>query len=93
MLDSYGLTGPYPDVADLETAVRVAPDGTRLLFLLNHRAEPVEVAACDSGIDLLTGARTSLGQPITLDAYGVVVLRPLSAVAAGEVYPVEPLVL
>jgi len=74
VLDSHDLTGPYPDVADLETAVRVAPDGTRLLFLLNHRPEPVEVEARASGIDLLSGDRISHGQPIRLDAYGVVIL-------------------
>jgi beta-galactosidase len=74
VLDSHDLTGPYPDVADLETAVRVAPDGTRLLFLLNHRPEPVEVEARASGIDLLSGDRISHGQPIRLDAYGVAIL-------------------
>jgi beta-galactosidase len=75
VLDGHGLSGPYPDVPDLETAVRVAPDGTRLLFLLNHRAEPVEVAACTGGVDLLTGERIERGQPVTLDRYGVMLLR------------------
>jgi beta-galactosidase len=75
VLDRHGLTGPYPDVADLETAARIAPDGTRLLFLLNHRAEPVQVPACVTGTDLLTGASVECGQTITLDPYGVLVLR------------------
>jgi beta-galactosidase len=62
-------------VQDLETAVRVAPDGTRLLFLLNHRQEPVEVTACGTGTDLITGDRVLGGQPLRLAAHGVVVLR------------------
>ena len=75
VLDRHDLYGPYPDVPDLETTVRVAPDGTRLLFLLNHGAEPVEVTARTSGVDLLTGNRVEAGQPLTIDAAGVVVLR------------------
>lgn len=45
-----------------------------LLFLLNHRAEPVEVTARTGGVDLLTGDRTTIGAPLRLPAYGVVVL-------------------
>ncbi|MGQ5261141.1 beta-galactosidase [Micromonospora sp. ZYX-F-536] len=75
VLARHDLLGPYPDVPDLESAVRVAPDGTRLLFLLNHRAEPVEVTASTGGVDLLGGDRTETGQPLRLPAYGVVVLR------------------
>lgn len=45
VLDTHGITGRYPELPGLETAARVAPDGTRLLFLLNHAAEPVEVPA------------------------------------------------
>ena len=75
VLTRHELVGPYPDVDDLETAVRVAPDGTRLLFLLNHRAEAVEVAAHVGGVDLLSGDRIESGQPIRLDPRGVLVLR------------------
>jgi beta-galactosidase len=75
VLAGHDLAGHYPDVADLETAVRVAPDGTRLLFLLNHRAEPVEVPAPGDGVDLLSGDRVAQGEQIRLDAYGVMVLR------------------
>lgn len=75
VLDRHGLTGPYPDVPDLETAVRVTPDGTRLRFLLHHGTDPVEVPAPAGGEDLLTGARFQPGQAIRLDRYGVVVLR------------------
>ncbi len=42
VLDRHDLVGPYADLADVETAVRVAPDGTRLRFVLNHRADTVE---------------------------------------------------
>ncbi|WP_444947334.1 beta-galactosidase [Micromonospora ureilytica] len=75
VLDRHDLLGPYPDVPDLESAVRVAPDGSRLLFLLNHRAEPVEVTARIGGVDLLTGDRTAAGGALWLPAYGVVVLE------------------
>lgn len=75
VLERHGLTGPYPDVPDLETAVRVTSDGTRLRFLLHHGTEPVEVPALAGGEDLLTGARFGPGQAIRLDQYGVVVLR------------------
>ncbi|MFG1866879.1 beta-galactosidase [Micromonospora arborensis] len=75
VLARHDVLGPYPDVPDLESAVRVAPDGSRLLFLLNHRAEPVEVTARTSGVDLLTGDQTVAGASLRLPAYGVVVLR------------------
>jgi beta-galactosidase len=75
VLDMQGIAGRYPDLPDLETAARVAPDGTRLLFLLNHAAEPVEVPAGTGGLDLLTGERMEPGRPFGLDAYGVRVLR------------------
>jgi beta-galactosidase len=75
VLDRHGLSGPYPDVRDLESAIRVAPDGTRLLFLLNHGAERVDVAASTSGVDLLSGDRIEQGQSIKLDPRGVLVLR------------------
>ncbi|MEV4762248.1 beta-galactosidase [Micromonospora chokoriensis] len=75
VLARHDVLGPYPDVADLESAVRVAPDGSRLLFLLNHRADPVEVTARRGGVDLLTGDRTVTGSTVRLPAYGVVVLK------------------
>ncbi|SHM34721.1 beta-galactosidase [Actinacidiphila paucisporea] len=75
VLDTHGIAGRYPGLPGLETAARVAPDGTRLLFLLNHAAEPVEVPAEAGGLDLLTGERIEPGRPFGLDAYGVRVLR------------------
>lgn len=75
VLARHGLAGRCPDVPDLETAARVTPDGTRLLFLLNHRAEPVEAAAPAAGVDLLTGDRLDCGGRLRLDPYGVAVLR------------------
>jgi beta-galactosidase len=75
ILDRHGLRGPYPDVAGLETARRVAPDGRCLLFLLNHGSEPLQVIAGEDAVDLLTGVRLERGQPIHLDPYGVAVLQ------------------
>ena len=48
---------------------------TRLLFLLNHGAEPVRAVAHTGGVDLLSGDRVERGEPITLDPNGVMVLR------------------
>jgi len=75
ILDRHGLLGPYAHVPDVESAVRVAPDGTRIRFLLNHGEEPVELPACAAGVDLLTGERVTAGAPLRLDRYGVLVLR------------------
>jgi beta-galactosidase len=75
VLDRHDLRGPYPDVPGLETARRVTPDGRRLLFLLNHGSEPVEVTAREDAVDLLAGVRVTRGQPIVLDPYGVAVLQ------------------
>ncbi len=75
VLDRHGLAGPYADVPDLETATRVTPDGTRVLFLLNHRADPVEVPACVDGVELLCGDRVTEGTPISLPARGVMLVR------------------
>ncbi|ROT29874.1 beta-galactosidase [Micromonospora sp. HM5-17] len=75
VLARHDLLGPYPDVPELETTLRVAPDGTRLRFLLNHSAEPVEVAAIWAGTDLVTGETVTPGQPLRLAGYGVLVLR------------------
>ncbi|MEO3925138.1 beta-galactosidase [Micromonosporaceae bacterium B7E4] len=81
VLERHDLVGPYADVPGLESTVRVGPDGTRLRFLLNHGAEPVETAAHTAGTDLLGGGRIEPGQPIRLDPSGVLVLRedPVSA--------------
>ncbi|MDG4832780.1 beta-galactosidase [Solwaraspora sp. WMMD1047] len=75
VLERHQLLGPYPDVPDLETAVRVGPDGDRLHFLLNHRDEAVEVAASVDGLDLLTGDRIEAGRRLCLDPYAVLVIR------------------
>ena len=75
VLSRHDLLGLYADIDDLETAVRVTPDGTRLLFLLNHGAEPLDMPARTGGVDLLTGKRIDEGQPLVLDPCGVIVLR------------------
>jgi len=75
VLDRHGLTGPYPEVSDVECAHRVAPDGTRLQFLLNHRDSAVDVTSAVTGVDLLTGDRVAHGAPLRLDPQGVRILR------------------
>ncbi|MER5458752.1 beta-galactosidase [Micromonospora sp. NPDC002389] len=75
ILARHELFGPYPDVPELESAARIAPDGARLLFLLNHRAEQVEVTARADAVDLLTGDRIEAGGSLRLPERGVVVLR------------------
>ncbi|MEU0025898.1 beta-galactosidase [Streptomyces sp. NPDC006335] len=75
VLSRHDLVGPYAHHEGLETATRVAPDGTRLLFLLNHTDHTAEVKAHTTATDLLTGERTEAGSPFTLDPRGVAVLR------------------
>ena len=75
VLAQHDVEARYPDVPDLESAVRVTPDGARVLFLLNHRDEPVEVTAKRGGIDLLTETRVERGAPLRLEPRGVKVLR------------------
>jgi beta-galactosidase len=75
VLSRHALELRYPDVPGLEAAARVTPDGTRLLFLLNHGDEPVEVAARRGGRDLLAGQRIERGASIRLEPRGVLVLR------------------
>ena len=75
VLARHDLLGPYAGRTGVETATRVAPDGTRLLFLLNHASEPAQLTACASGVDLLTGKRAEQGEPLALDPLGVAVLR------------------
>ncbi|WP_330263858.1 beta-galactosidase [Streptomyces griseorubiginosus] len=75
VLSRHDLIGPYADHEGLETATRVAPDGTRLLFLLNHTDAATELTAHATATDLLTGKQTEAGAPLVLDPRGVAVLR------------------
>ncbi|GDY61155.1 Beta-galactosidase C-terminal domain [Streptomyces avermitilis] len=75
VLARHDLIGPYADHPAVETATRVAPDGTRLLFLLNHAPEPARLTAHATATDLLTGKRSERSEPLTLDPLGVAVLR------------------
>ncbi|HEX3647025.1 MAG TPA: beta-galactosidase [Pseudonocardiaceae bacterium] len=65
----------YPDLPDLETAERVTSDGVRVLFLLNHRDDVVEVTAEHDVLDLLSGTRVEQGAPLRLPPHGALVLR------------------
>ncbi|MFF3942131.1 beta-galactosidase [Streptomyces phaeofaciens] len=75
VLARHGLIGPYAAHPAVETATRVTPDGTSLLFLLNHAPEPARLTAHAAATDLLTGKRAEQGEPLVLDPLGVAVLR------------------
>ncbi|MFI7409619.1 beta-galactosidase [Streptomyces sp. NPDC049627] len=75
VLARHDLIGPYAGHPGVETAARVTPDGTRLLFLLNHAPEPARLTAHTTATDLLTGKRLEKGEPVTLDPLGTAILR------------------
>ncbi|MEV5105954.1 beta-galactosidase [Streptomyces massasporeus] len=75
ILTRHDLLGPYAGHPAVETATRVAPDGTRLLFLLNHSPEPAHLTAHTTATDLLTGKRVDQGEPLVLDPCGVAILQ------------------
>ncbi|WP_405475448.1 beta-galactosidase [Streptomyces sp. NBC_00009] len=75
VLDRHGLVGPYAEHTDVETSTRVTPDGTHLLFLLNHAATDAQLTAHTAATDLLSGQHHEKGEPLTLDPLGVAVLR------------------
>lgn len=52
VLTRHDLLGPYAGHPAVETATRVAPDGTRLLFLLNHAPRPARLTAHAPATDL-----------------------------------------
>ena len=73
-LDRHGLIGPYANNAGLEHAVRIAPDGRRVEFLLHHGSEPAEISLHADGIDLLAGGRLERGSVVILRPADVLVL-------------------
>ena len=75
VLVRHDLLGPHADVPDLERTVRVAPDGTRFTFLLNHRDVAVDLTACCAGTDLLSGRSVRPGAQIRLGPRDVMVVR------------------
>ncbi|WP_435281953.1 beta-galactosidase [Streptomyces koelreuteriae] len=75
ILTRHDLLGPYAAHPAVETATRVAPDGTRLLFLLNHAPEPARLTAHTTATDLLTGKRVDQDEPLVLDPLGVAILQ------------------
>lgn len=72
VLEHHGLGGVA--VPGLERATRVSPSGERLLFLLNHGSQTVEVASPGDTLDLLTGARHAAGTPVALAPAAVAIL-------------------
>ncbi|GAB2868506.1 beta-galactosidase [Streptomyces deserti] len=75
ILTRHDLIGPYAGHPAVETATRVTPDGTRLLFLLNHAPEPARLTAHTTATDLLTGEQVEEGEPLFLDPLGVAILQ------------------
>jgi beta-galactosidase len=74
ILEHHHLLGPYADLIDVESTVRVNPAGQRVRFVLNHRPEPVEIPVHTGGIDPLTATRVHRGQTVELDPFGVLVI-------------------
>jgi beta-galactosidase len=73
-LDEHGLIGPLADVPDVEVTERVAPDGTRHLFVLNHgEARTVECPV--DGTNLLDGQALRTGDAVDLPPAAVLVIR------------------
>lgn len=66
------ISAPLAPPAGVEVSLREG-EGRRLLFLLNHTEEAVEVAVPAGREELLTGSETS--DQWTLDRYGVAVIR------------------
>ncbi|WP_306749901.1 beta-galactosidase [Saccharothrix yanglingensis] len=60
VLAEHGPAGPLADVPDGEVVERVAPNGTRYAFVLDHGAERVVTCPFD-GVDLLTGRQLRSG--------------------------------
>ncbi|MEO6087098.1 MAG: beta-galactosidase trimerization domain-containing protein, partial [Umezawaea sp.] len=75
VLDEHGLAGPLADVPDVEVAERVAPDGVRHLFVLNHSGSRVTVPCPVDGVDLLGGREFRAGDELDLAPAAVFLLR------------------
>jgi beta-galactosidase len=75
VLTPYHMMGPFPDLPHVESTQRVAPDGSRLLFLLNHSDVPTDIVADRGGLDLLSHRWLEKGETQTLDPYGVMIIR------------------
>ena len=75
VLARHDLIGPYAGQTAVETATRITPDGTGLLFLLNHATTTARLTAHAAATDLLTGKRVEEGDSLTLGPLDVAVLR------------------
>jgi len=75
VLERHGIELRYPDNRDLETAMRIAPDGSRVLFILNHRAAPTYVTVDHAGTDLLAEQHVDAGDTVKIDGCGVMIIR------------------
>jgi beta-galactosidase len=75
VLDEHGLAGPLADVPDVEAVERVAPDGTRYLFVLNHGRTTRTIPSPVDGTDLLTGRVVRAGVGVVLEPAAVLIVR------------------
>ncbi|MFD5258676.1 beta-galactosidase [Streptomyces bobili] len=75
VLARHDLIGPYAGQTAVETATRITPDGTGLLFLLHHATTTARLTAHAAATDLLTGERVDEGDCLTLGPLDVAVLR------------------
>lgn len=74
VLAEHDLVGPLADEAGVEVAERVAPDGTRHVFVLNHVDRERVVPSPAGGVDLLTGDAVTGGAELALPSRGVRVI-------------------
>ncbi|WP_430784228.1 beta-galactosidase [Actinoplanes sp. G11-F43] len=70
VLAPHDLLGPLAGLPEVETATRVAPDGSRYMFVLNHGSSPVDVPAIN-GINMLTGTPP----PPVLNPHDVLIVK------------------
>jgi beta-galactosidase len=69
-----GVEPAAPDLPEGVEAVRRVTGDTRLLFVLNHRPEGVEVPLPAGGVDLLSGEAVAEGR-LALPARGVAIIQ------------------
>lgn len=75
VLERHGIELRYLGNRDLETAMRIAPDGSRVLFVLNHGAVPTYVTVDHAGTDLLAEQHVDAGDTVKIDGCGVMIIR------------------
>jgi len=77
VLEEAGVSAPVSIPEGVEAAVRENEKG-RVLFLLNHRKDAVDIALSEEYGDLLKDMNYHVGDVITLEKYGVAILREIN---------------